>query len=89
MEIALELLGRSVCDDFPFVDDQDSVARCLDFGEDVRGKYDRLRAAKLLDQSADLHDLVRIKAACGLIEDEDVGVMDHRLCEADPLPVSF
>ena len=47
---------------------------------------DRLLPADLLDERPDLDDLVRVEAARRLVEDEDVGIVQHRLREADALP---
>ena len=45
--------------------------------------------ASALEQFADFDDLLGVEAGGGLVEDQDVGVVDDRLGEADALPVAF
>ena len=45
--------------------------------------------AQLADQGADLADLDRVEARRRLVEDQDVGVVDHRLGQPDPLAVAL
>ena len=44
---------------------------------------------RLLDEVTDFHDLVRVEAARGLVEDEHLRVVNHRLSQADALPVAL
>ncbi len=46
-------------------------------------------AAESGDEFANPLDLVRIEAARGLVEDQDVGIVDQRLRQADPLAVAM
>jgi len=45
--------------------------------------------AKLADQVADLDDLQRVKAHGGLIQNDDLGIAQQRLSDADALLVAF
>ena len=57
----------------------------LDLGHDVRREQDRVPLAQLADQGADLADLDRVEPGRRLVEDQDVGVVDHRLGQPDAL----
>jgi len=61
----------------PSLMDQHLVARRLNFGKNVRGKNDGSGPAEFLDERTDLHDLIRVEAAGGLVEDEDVRVVNR------------
>ena len=50
---------------------------------------DRLLAPDILDQLADLDDLVGVEARGRLVEDEDGRVVDHGLGQADALAIAF
>ena len=70
-------------------DDADAVADPLDLVEVVRGQKDRAAAVAVLgDDGVELllHD--RVKAARRLVEDEQLGVVEKRLDEADLLAVA-
>ena len=45
--------------------------------------------AQLANQGADLADLIRIEADGGLVEDDDVRLVDDGLSDADPLLVAL
>ncbi len=45
-------------------------------------------APERLDQLADLDDLGRVEADRRLVQDEDLGIMDEGLGDADPLLVA-
>ena len=66
-------------------DDDHPAADRLDLGHDVRREQDRVPVAQLADQVADLADLDRVEPGGRLVEDQDVGVVDQRLGQADPL----
>ena len=66
-------------------DDDHPAADRLDLGHDVGREQDRVPVAQLADQGADLADLDRVEAGGRLVEDQDVGVVDHRLGQPDPL----
>jgi hypothetical protein len=70
---------RHVRPDPPPVDDQNAVADLLDLREDMRGEQDGVGFAQLLDQLAHLPDLPGIQADGGLVEDQDVGVVQDGL----------
>ena len=72
--------------DGAFVDDEDAVAGGLDLGEDVGREDHGVLLAELADQRPGLTPLPRVEALGGLVEDHDVGFVDHRLGDAHPLP---
>ena len=61
----------------------------LHFGQDVGAEDDGVVAGEAVDQLADFDDLLGIEAGGGLVEDQDVGVVDDRLGEADALAVAL
>lgn len=72
--------------EFTLVQDGDAVADGLDFAQFVRGEEDGFALAlEALDDFADLHATDGVEAAGRLVEDEEVGVVDERLCEAHAL----
>lgn len=75
--------------DFPFVDNDDFVAGHFDFAEDVGGEEDGVLVTELLDESTDGPDLVGIESVGGFVEDEEVGLVDEGIGEANALAVSF
>jgi hypothetical protein len=79
----------SVGDDAALVDDEHAVTGRLHLREDVGREDDRAALAQLTDQGADLGDLVGVEARGGLIEDEQVGLMEDRLGEADALAIAL
>src|SRR5205823_11322414 len=54
-----------------------------------RAENDRVIAGELFDELPRFDDLFRVEAGRRLVEDEDVGIMDERLCEADALLVAL
>ena len=62
---------------------------CDDLREDVRAQDDRVIAGEFLDELARFDDLLRVEAGGRLVEDQDVGVVDERLRQADALPVAL
>src|SRR5262249_42196555 len=70
-------------------DDDDTLAGVLDFAQDMRAENDRVFAREMLQQLADFDDLLGIETAGGFIEDQDIGVVDDGLREADALAVAF
>src|SRR6185369_1144541 len=66
------------------VKDRDPVADVLDVREEVAGEEHGLPALlELEDEVLDLPRGDRIEAAGGLVEDDDCGIVDERLAEAD------
>ena len=62
---------------------------CDDLGKDVRAEDDRVIAGQAPDEIARLDDLLRIEAGGRLVEDQDFGVVNERLRQADALPVAL
>src|SRR5262249_56665680 len=69
--------------------DDDRVARHLNLREHVRGQEDRVLVAKFLDQLAGLAYLRRIETDGRLVEDQDRGVGNQGVGQADPLAVAL
>ena len=68
----------------PAVEDRDAVADVLHVGQQVAGQQDRLAAAAELDDEVlDLAAADGVQAGGRLVEDEQVGVVDEGLGQAD------
>ena len=63
----------------PPVDDDDPVAGGLHLRQYVGREDDRFLPAYLANEVPYLYDLVRVEPARGLVQDEDLRVVDHRL----------
>ena len=89
---ALELggeIGRGIDGgDAAAVDNHDAVAGHADFRKDVGRKNDGMAAGEPLDEMADLDDLLGIEADGGLVENDDLGIMDQGLGQADALLIT-
>ena len=72
-----------------FVDDDDPLAGLRNLGKDVGAEDDRVIARQFFDQLACFDDLFGIEAGGGLVEDENVRIVDQCLGEADALFVSL
>jgi len=70
-------------------DDDGPTAHRFDLRKNVGRKDDGLRSTEIADHVADLEDLIRVETRGGFVEDQDRGVVDHRLSETDALPVSL
>ena len=69
-------------------DDDHPAADRLDLRQDVGRQQDGVPLTQVADQRADLEDLDRVQARCGLVEDQDRRIVQHRLGQAHPLPES-
>src|SRR5690606_7417984 len=79
-----ERLAGALGADPAAVENDHAVHAVLDIGEQVAGEQDGLAApAQLDDQVLDLARADRIEAGRGLVEDEEVGVVDEGLGQAD------
>src|SRR5262249_5182707 len=74
--------------EFPLIDDDDELARGGDLGQDVGAENDGVLAGKVVDELAGLDDLLGVEAGGGLIEDQNVRVVNERLSEAHALAIS-
>ena len=82
-----ELLLSALGDEAPTGEHEDAVAGLGDLGEDVGGDEHGAVALEADDQIAHLADLARIQARDRLIEDDELGLVDDRLGDADPFAV--
>jgi len=85
-----QLGDRALDLQFPLVDDRDAVTNSFDFSQFVRRKEHGLAFIfKPLNNLAHFHAPKGIKAAGRLIEDQQIGIIDQRLGEADSLLHAF
>lgn len=84
-----EVLRRVGGFDLAVVDDDDPIRDHFDFREYVGGNHNRVIQREALDQLADLADLHGIEAVRGLVEDEELGLVDEGIGQTDPLAVTF
>src|SRR3990172_7251866 len=63
------------------------MADHADLGKDMGRKDDRALAGELLDELADLDDLLWVESDRRLIQDEYFGVVQQCLGDPDPLPI--
>ena len=73
----------------PLGENQNLVADVLHLGEDVGAENHGVPVPELLDQGADFNNLDGVKANRGLIQDNDAGVAQQGLCDADSLLKAF
>ena len=84
-----EVGDRILRDQLALADDDDALAGLLHLAEDVGAEDDGVVAGEGLEQLADFDDLLGVEAAGGLVEDQDIGVVDDGLGDADALAVAF
>src|SRR5690348_4222326 len=84
-----ERLRAFIRNDATFVDDDDTAADSFYFLHDVGGKDNGFFATRIADQSADLGQLIRVKARCRFVQDEHLGVMKQGLCQSYTLAVAL
>ncbi len=86
---AEQILGGAVGDDAALVDDDGAGADGFDFFQDVGGDDDRLVGGHLADELADVVLLVRIEAVGRLVHDQNLGVVQDGLGNADAALEAF
>ena len=84
-----ELDERGVGGELTVDEHHDPITDGLDLLEDVGREDDRRVLGEPLDEGADLENLDRIEAVRGLVEDEDLGLVQDRLGEPDTLTVAL
>ena len=71
----------------PVADDDEVVGDDLDLVQQVRGQQDGAAAVGVVaEQVAHPPDAGRVEAVGRLVEDEDLGVAEQRVGDAQPLP---
>src|SRR3989441_627967 len=86
-DLALELVGGALSQDAPVLDEGDLVAELLRLAHVVRGQDDGRPplATEGSDLSPQADGDVRVEAQGRLVEEEDLGVIEQRLGEGEPL----
>ena len=85
----LELRRCSVGHDLPAIDDDGTRTNRLDFLQNVGRENDRLPFPHPADQRPHLVFLIGIKPLGRLVENQDLGIVNDRLRETRPMPISF
>src|SRR5581483_5951273 len=81
-----QLVNPTAGEQLPFDDDSDSITDHLHIWDDMRAEKHRLALiAQTQDQIADLFAPDRIQARHGLIENDQLGIVNESLRESDPL----
>ena len=88
-DVAAEFGGGAEGDEAALVDDENAVAGDFDFGEDVRGDDDGHASAEAGDEVAHELDLVGVEADGWLVHDDDGGLGEDGLGDADALAEAF
>jgi len=82
--------GRSAVEPHSSFGDEDhSIGERLHFLEDVRREQDRLLLAEPADRLPHLADLVGVEPAGGLVQNQNVGLVQQHLGHPDPLAIPF
>src|SRR5512139_3418160 len=71
--------------DLAATEHQQPITGLADLGEDVARDQDRVVLLEVVDEVAHLDDLHRIETARGLVEDEELRLMNDRLRDTDAL----
>ena len=85
----LQVVHRIRRHQLALVDDEHLLAGLLHFGQDVRAQDDGVVAGQAADQIARFVDLLGVQPGGGLVENQNVGVVDDGLRQSDALPVAF
>lgn len=73
-----------------FGDDGDAITEHFDILEDMRRKEDGFAAiTEAEDDIADIFSTDGIESAHGFVEDDEIGIVDQGLCDADALDHAF
>jgi len=73
---------------FPFVNDDNTVAGLGDFRQDVTGDQNRMRTCEAADQFSYFYDLARVQTGNWFIKDQNGRRADQRLSDAYAFAVS-
>ena len=84
-----QFVGRAIGDDLAAIDDDRARTSGLDFFENVGRENDRLRFAHLANQSSHFMFLIGIEAVGRLIHNQNLGIVNDRLRETGPMPITF
>ncbi len=83
---SLDVRDATLGEDLAVIDDRDARAQLLELGEDVAADDDRLaHRAELAEELAQLDPGARVEARCGLIEEQDLRIVDEGVGQAQPL----
>ena len=80
-----QVVERALGHEPAVVEDADAVADALDVGQHVRGEDDRRVLAQLGDEREEVAASLGVERADRLVEDQQLGLGDERLGDAEPL----
>src|SRR3954466_15433955 len=84
-----KVIGRVHGHQATICDDHDPAADHAYFRQDVRAENDGVLTAKVLNEISHFDDLARVKANSRLIQNENGGLSQDSLRQADPLTISL
>ena len=85
----LQVLDRIRGHQLALVDDDHLLAGLLHFGQNVGAENNGVIAGQAANQLAGFVDLFGIQAGGGLVENQNIGIVDDGLGQSDALPVAF
>src|SRR5439155_19297517 len=68
-------------------EDGDAAGDLLDLAEDVRADQDGMLTGEIPEESTRLDDLARIESVCGLVQNDNVGIVNQRLRDGYSLAI--
>src|SRR5581483_529974 len=84
-----EFIGGADVHDLARINHHDALAGLRRFRQDMGAEHHGVLSSQVLDQLARLNDLLGVKPGCRLVENQDVWIVNQRLCQPHPLPVAL
>ena len=84
-----QFIEGAVCDDLTAINHDRTIGQGLNLRENVCGQNDRPVFCQALNKSTNPHQLLWVETAGGLIQDQDLGIMEDGLSQPDSLPVAL
>ena len=84
-----EILESAFANDASLVYDHDLVTDHAHFGQNMRAEDNRVVLGERRDQLSDLYNLLRVKTTGGLIENDDIRLVNDRLGKTNSLAISL
>src|SRR5262249_23932209 len=85
----LQVAHRVGSHQLPLVNNDDLLAGLLDFGKNVGAENDGVAAGKAPDQVSGFIDLLGVEPGGGLVENENIRIMNDGLSQTNALAIAF